>query len=38
MINHRRLTKQFYDYEPDEETILADLLPRGVATHIFAAL
>ena len=27
-----------YDYEPDEETILADLLPRGVATQIFAAL
>jgi F-type H+-transporting ATPase subunit gamma len=28
----------FYDYEPDEATILADLLPRGVATQIFAAL
>ena len=28
----------FYEYEPDEETILADLLPRGVATQIFAAL
>ena len=28
----------FYDYEPDEETILADLLPRGVATQMFAAL
>ena len=27
-----------YDYEPDEETILEDLLPRGVATQIFAAL
>ena len=27
-----------YDYEPDEETILADLLPRGVATQIFSAL
>ncbi|WP_292289113.1 F0F1 ATP synthase subunit gamma [Marivita sp.] len=27
-----------YDYEPDEESILADLLPRGVATQIFAAL
>ena len=27
-----------YDYEPDEETILADLLPRGVTTQIFAAL
>lgn len=30
--------KVIYDYEPDEETILADLLPRGVATQIFAAL
>ncbi len=27
-----------YDYEPDEERILADLLPRSVATQIFAAL
>jgi F-type H+-transporting ATPase subunit gamma len=27
-----------YDYEPGEEAILADLLPRGVATAIFAAL
>ncbi|MCZ0812606.1 MAG: F0F1 ATP synthase subunit gamma [Pseudomonadota bacterium] len=27
-----------YDYEPDEEAILADLLPRGVATAIFSAL
>ena len=27
-----------YDYEPDEEEILADLLPRGVATQIFTAL
>ncbi len=27
-----------YDYEPDEEEILADLLPRGVATQIFSAL
>ena len=30
--------KTIYDYEPDEETILADLLPRGVATQIFSAL
>ena len=30
--------KAVYDYEPDEETILADLLPRGVDTQIFAAL
>ena len=27
-----------YDYEPSEEAILADLLPRGVATQIFTAL
>jgi F-type H+-transporting ATPase subunit gamma len=27
-----------YEYEPSEEEILADLLPRGVATEIFAAL
>ncbi|WP_422074960.1 F0F1 ATP synthase subunit gamma [Tranquillimonas rosea] len=27
-----------YEYEPDEEAILADLLPKGVATQIFAAL
>jgi F-type H+-transporting ATPase subunit gamma len=27
-----------YDYEPDEEAILADLLPRGIATQIFTAL
>lgn len=27
-----------YDYEPSEDAILADLLPRGVATQIFAAL
>ncbi len=31
-------TATLYDYEPDEEAILADLLPRGVATQIFAAL
>ncbi|MCF6305298.1 MAG: F0F1 ATP synthase subunit gamma [Rhodobacteraceae bacterium] len=27
-----------YDYEPDEDEILADLLPRSVATQIFTAL
>ncbi|SMX22942.1 F0F1 ATP synthase subunit gamma [Boseongicola aestuarii] len=27
-----------YDYEPDETEILADLLPRGIATQIFTAL
>jgi F-type H+-transporting ATPase subunit gamma len=27
-----------YDYEPGEESILADLLPRAVATQVFTAL
>jgi F-type H+-transporting ATPase subunit gamma len=27
-----------YEYEPDEEAILAELLPRGVATQIFTGL
>ncbi|HWL58468.1 MAG TPA: F0F1 ATP synthase subunit gamma [Paracoccus sp. (in: a-proteobacteria)] len=27
-----------YDYEPDEHAILSDLLPRSVATQVFAAL
>ncbi|MBF9051217.1 F0F1 ATP synthase subunit gamma [Roseobacter sp. HKCCD9010] len=27
-----------YDYEPSEEAILEDLLPRGVATQVFTAL
>ncbi len=27
-----------YDYEPDEDGILRDLLPRGVATQIFTGL
>lgn len=27
-----------YEYEPNEEAILADLLPRGVATQVFTAL
>ena len=27
-----------YDYEPDEDAILADLLPRSVSTQIFTAL
>ena len=30
--------RPLYDYEPSEEAILRDLLPRGVATQIFAAL
>ena len=28
----------FFDYEPDEEAILKDLLPRGVTTQIFTGL
>jgi F-type H+-transporting ATPase subunit gamma len=31
-------TGTLYDYEPSEESVLADLLPRGVATAIFSAL
>ncbi len=31
-------TGAVYDYEPSEEAILADLLPRAVATQIFTAL
>ncbi|MEM0978323.1 MAG: F0F1 ATP synthase subunit gamma [Pseudomonadota bacterium] len=27
-----------YEYEPDEEAILADLLPRAIATQVFTAL
>ncbi|MEL6240783.1 MAG: F0F1 ATP synthase subunit gamma [Pseudomonadota bacterium] len=30
--------EMLYDYEPDEEAILADLLPRAVATAIFSGL
>jgi F-type H+-transporting ATPase subunit gamma len=28
----------FYEYEPDEEEILADLLPRSLTTQVFTAL
>jgi F-type H+-transporting ATPase subunit gamma len=31
-------TSSLYDYEPSEEAVLEDLLPRGVATQIFTAL
>jgi F-type H+-transporting ATPase subunit gamma len=27
-----------YDYEPDENEVMADLLPRGVTTQLFSAL
>ncbi|MBS0124772.1 F0F1 ATP synthase subunit gamma [Thetidibacter halocola] len=36
--DHQDGASTLYDYEPDEESILADLLPRGVATQIFSAL
>jgi F-type H+-transporting ATPase subunit gamma len=28
----------FYEYEPDEEGILAELLPRSIATQLFTGL
>lgn len=28
----------FYDYEPDEEELLAELLPRALTTQVFTAL
>ncbi len=31
-------SSSLYDYEPGEEAILADLLPRAVATQVFTAL
>lgn len=31
-------TSPLYEYEPSEEEILADLLPRSIATQIFTAL
>jgi len=31
-------TTALYDYEPSEEVILADLLPRSIATQVFTAL
>ncbi len=31
-------TDSFYEFEPDETEILAELLPSGVATQIFSAL
>ncbi len=34
----RAAARAQYEYEPDEETILADLLPRGLATQVFTAL
>lgn len=32
------IASSLYDYEPGEDAILADLLPRSVATQIFTAL
>jgi F-type H+-transporting ATPase subunit gamma len=31
-------TSSLYDYEPGEEAVLADLLPRALATEVFTAL
>jgi len=31
-------TSAFYDYEPDEETILAELLPQNITVQILSAL
>jgi F-type H+-transporting ATPase subunit gamma len=28
----------FYDYEPDEETILAELLPQNISVQLLSAL
>ena len=33
-----RAARAQYEYEPDEESILTDLLPRGLATQVFTAL
>ena len=38
MYKRQSETNALYDYEPGEEELLADLLPRSVATQIFAAL
>ena len=35
---HIDLKGAIYDYEPDEETILATLLPRNISTQIFSAM
>ena len=32
------IERKFYDYEPGENEILAELLPRAIATQIFTAL
>jgi F-type H+-transporting ATPase subunit gamma len=34
----REAARAQYEYEPEEEAILADLLPRGLATQVFTAL
>lgn len=36
--NRQLITDNCYDYEPSEEEILADLLPRNFAMQIFSAL
>jgi F-type H+-transporting ATPase subunit gamma len=34
----REAARAQYEYEPDEEAILTELLPRGLATQVFTAL
>ena len=38
VIDEENADTTLYDYEPDEGSILRELLPKGVATQIFAAL
>ncbi|MFQ5623463.1 MAG: F0F1 ATP synthase subunit gamma [Paracoccaceae bacterium] len=37
-IGEEEVSGAYYEYEPDEDEILADLLPRSVATQVFTAL
>lgn len=37
-VDEEAQTGAFYEYEPDEDEILADLLPRSIAVQIFTAL
>ena len=37
-IEHNDQVSASYDYEPDQDIIMADLLPKSIATQIFTAL
>ncbi|MFQ5635902.1 MAG: F0F1 ATP synthase subunit gamma [Gammaproteobacteria bacterium] len=37
-LGEEEVSGAYYEYEPDEDEILADLLPRSVATQVFTAL